>query len=85
LRSLYACAKWGPAGIATQLKSLFGGDLTQPGDALLPFQSQVQELAGRFPKRSLGQGSGYNFHSIVPRRAASSIEAFQHVQSVNRE
>jgi hypothetical protein len=55
-----------------------------PVDALLPFQSQVQELAGRFPKRSHGQ-SDYNFHSIAPPSAASSIEAFQHVQSVNRE
>jgi hypothetical protein len=58
----------GPARDRHTIKELIGNDLTQPGDALLPFQSQAQELAGRFPKRSHGQGSGYKFLHRAARR-----------------
>jgi hypothetical protein len=65
------------------MKDPTDGDLTQPGDALLPFQPQVQDLAGRFPKRSYGVRGQVTAFSVVPPRTASSIEASQHVQSVN--
>ncbi len=61
------------------IKEPIGGDITQSGDALLPFQSQVA-----FPSAATVRGQ-VTTSSVVPPGAASSIEAFQHVQSVNRE
>ena len=58
------------------IKEPIDGDLTQPGDALLLFESKVQELAGRFPQRGHGQGSGYNFQSIVPLLASKHSSMF---------
>ena len=56
------------------MKDPTGGDLTQPGDALLPFQPQVQDLAGRFPKRDHGVRGQVTAFSVVPPRTASRIE-----------
>jgi hypothetical protein len=63
----------GPGRDRYTIDKPIGGDLTQPGQCIAPFQSQAQELADRFPKRSHGQGR-IRFHSIVSDAAASSIE-----------
>ncbi len=46
----------GPGRDRYTINEPIGGDLTQPGQCIAPFQSQAQELADRFPKRSHGQG-----------------------------
>jgi hypothetical protein len=66
------------------IKEPIGGDLTHLGDALLLSNLKFRNWQVAFPSAATVRGQ-VTTSSIVPPGAASRIEAFQHVHSVNRE